>query len=64
MCYADGNISEDNDMTWLSFLFDALHSSETNTQCPVCKKFSRQSVAKKNKGQAVLCPHCKSLYVI
>ena len=51
-------------MTWLSFLFDALHNNETNTQCPVCKKFSRQLIAKKNKGQAVLCQHCKSLFII
>lgn len=51
-------------MTWLSFLFDALHNNETNTQCPVCKKFSRQLISKKNKGQAVLCPHCKSLFII
>ncbi|MEG3112019.1 MULTISPECIES: YnfU family zinc-binding protein [Pantoea] len=51
-------------MTWLNRIFDNLQQHEVNSQCPVCKKFSKQSSTKRDRGQAVLCPHCKSLFIM
>ncbi|WP_343551211.1 YnfU family zinc-binding protein [Pantoea sp.] len=49
---------------WLNRLLENVGRSGVNAQCPVCKKFCTQSAQKKLRGQAMLCPHCKSLFIM
>ncbi|MBY4840381.1 MULTISPECIES: YnfU family zinc-binding protein [Pantoea] len=50
-------------MSWLNQFLESLSRREVKTQCPVCKKFCPQSSLKQARGQAMLCPHCKSLFI-
>lgn len=51
-------------MNWLNRFLENVGRKEVNAQCPVCKKFCAQSSIKKTRGQAMLCPHCKSLFIM
>ncbi|PIF14682.1 YnfU family zinc-binding protein [Candidatus Pantoea floridensis] len=51
-------------MSWLNRFLENLGRREVSAQCPVCKKFCPQSSHKQSHSQAMLCPHCKSLFVM
>lgn len=51
-------------MTWLNRFLESVGRREVSAQCPVCKKFCAQSSLKKTRGQAMLCPYCKSLFIM
>jgi hypothetical protein len=51
-------------MSWLNRFLESVGRKEVSAQCPVCKKFCAQSSIKKARGQAMLCPHCKSLFIM
>ncbi|WP_308446957.1 YnfU family zinc-binding protein [Klebsiella electrica] len=39
-------------------------TSETTVTCPECGHKSRQSVNKIKHGAALLCPRCKSMFIV
>ncbi|WP_277922282.1 YnfU family zinc-binding protein [Kluyvera intermedia] len=38
--------------------------ANTSVMCPICGHYSNQSTAKVRQHSALLCPKCKSLFVI
>lgn len=52
----------------MSFLTNALSrfndKSTTTVNCPQCGKKSKQTTVKIQREQAMLCPHCKALFVV
>lgn len=51
-------------MSYFTQVMDRIARINTDAKCPICGKTSKQSVTKVSKEQALLCPHCKSLFVI
>ncbi|MEN4888282.1 MULTISPECIES: YnfU family zinc-binding protein [Erwiniaceae] len=51
-------------MSFLNQLMGRMTKGTSQTKCPVCGKSSQQSFAKVNREQTLLCPHCKSLFVV
>ena len=50
-------------MSYLARFMAFLQKGEAQTQCPVCNKYSSQSVSKKNHRQTMMCPYCKSFFI-
>ncbi|WP_342755523.1 YnfU family zinc-binding protein [Pantoea sp. MBD-2R] len=50
-------------MSYLTAIMAFLKKSEASTKCPICNKYSSQSVSKRSHGQTMLCPYCKSLFI-
>ncbi|WP_435948109.1 YnfU family zinc-binding protein [Dryocola sp. BD586] len=52
----------------MSFFADALNrindKNTTTVTCPQCGSKSKQLACKIQRGQAMLCPACKALFVI
>ncbi|WP_435953877.1 YnfU family zinc-binding protein [Dryocola sp. BD626] len=52
----------------MSFFADAMNrindKSTTTVTCPQCGNKSKQPSSKIQRGQAMLCPGCKALFVI
>ncbi|WP_220485618.1 YnfU family zinc-binding protein [[Pantoea] beijingensis] len=51
-------------MSYFSDVMGRIKKIETNATCPVCEKKSKQSLSKVSKEQTMICPHCKSMFVI
>lgn len=51
-------------MQWSNPFVKFFVRTEANIKCPVCKKNSVQSLEKQRRGQAMICPHCKVLFVL
>ncbi|MFS2223951.1 YnfU family zinc-binding protein [Pantoea sp. B65] len=51
-------------MSYFTDVMARIKTMSTNTTCPVCGKKSKQSITKLAKEQTMVCPHCKSLFVI
>jgi transposase-like protein len=52
----------------MSFLDSAMkrftNAASRSVTCPICGNKSQQTASKVRQGQALLCPKCKSLFVI
>lgn len=51
-------------MQWSNPLVKFFLSTEAKIKCPVCQKYAVQSLEKQRRGQAMICPHCKVLFVL
>ncbi|MDN4627038.1 MULTISPECIES: YnfU family zinc-binding protein [Erwinia] len=51
-------------MSFFAQMMDRIARINADAKCPICGKSSKHSVAKISREQALLCPHCKSLFVI
>ncbi|MCA1178882.1 YnfU family zinc-binding protein [Pantoea rwandensis] len=51
-------------MSYFSQVMDRIARINTDAKCPNCGKSSKHPIAKVSREQALLCPYCKSLFVI
>ncbi|WP_376746408.1 YnfU family zinc-binding protein [Pantoea septica] len=51
-------------MSYFTQIMDRITKATNDAQCPVCNKYSKQSVPRITKEQVMLCPHCKSMFVV
>ncbi|WP_339327347.1 YnfU family zinc-binding protein [Erwinia amylovora] len=53
-----------NNMSLLNLALAKIGKTTNDARCPVCDKTSKQSTIKISKKQTLICPQCKSLFVI
>ncbi|WLS77226.1 YnfU family zinc-binding protein [Erwinia pyri] len=51
-------------MSYFNRVMDRIARITSDTSCPVCGKKSKQSLSKQSHEKTMICPHCKSLFVI
>ncbi|MEN4889191.1 YnfU family zinc-binding protein [Erwinia billingiae] len=51
-------------MSYFNQVMDQIAKITSYATCPVCGEKSKQSISKQSHEKIMLCPHCKSLFVI